>query len=406
MSKKSSIFKRIFNISNLYIIIWLLYNFHWNDVGAQFPILENLSTVFLAINLGISLICTCIVLAQYAANSFIRHTNVVLILFIIYGLIHVLFGRDISNIDKGAYLIGVLRTFLPIYTFFLFTKLGYITEGVIKFWFWFFLAETLLIYYSYRVVLNVDGFEELRTNNRAYLFVALLPFLYFFRNRSWLQYIIIALIVAFTFFSIKRGAILVAVLTVVYFFWKTFTNVSVSRKILVLASFVILIAIGRQYTEGLYNNSDVFQRRVESTLEGDTSNRDIIVLNLLDKYSNGNIFNILFGFGADSTLKEGLLAHNDWVEVLYNQGLLSLIAYFCFWLAWFKIWRKQEKMHSELSVLIGLLFVSNFPKTFYSMWYSNSNMFITLPIGYFLALLYQKGGDGSFIGTKKIKKNE
>lgn len=387
---KSFKLSKLFNISNLYIIVWLLYNFHWNDVGAQYPVLEILSSVFLAINLVISLVCTYIVISKYKSNDFFRYSNVVLVLFVIYGTSHILFDTDFNNIDKGSYLIGSLRTFLPIYTFFLFTKLGYITEGAIKFWFWIFLAETILIYLSYRVVLDVGGMDELRTNNRGYLFVTLLPFLYFFRNKSWLQYIIMSLIVAFTVFSIKRGAILVAALTTIYFFWKKFSNVAISKKIIVLISFSILLSIGSHFAEGLYNNSDVFQRRVESTLEGDTSNRDIIVLNLLDKYSNGNIFNILFGFGADSTLKEGLFAHNDWVEVLYNQGLLGLFFYFCLWLVWFKIWRKQESMHTELSLLIGLIFVSNFPKTFYSMWYSNANMFVTLPIGYFLALLYQE----------------
>lgn len=382
---------KIFNICNLYIIIWLLYNFHWNDVGDVFPIMESLSNIFLAINLGISLLCTFIVIFKYPSNSFRRNTSILLFLFVVYGLLHLLFDNDIMirNINKGSYLIGAMRTFLPIYTFFLFTKLGYLTEDLIKFWVWIFLIETIIIYLSFGGYLENDDIYELGTNNRGYLFVSLLPLIYFYRNKPWVQYVLLSILIAFTVYSMKRGAILTTLLCSIFFFWDKTKNVHTSKKILVLTIFMILVGIGSQLIEVLYSQSDFFQKRVSDTLEGNSSNRDLIVSSLLSKYANGNPLSWLFGFGANATIRDiGIEAHNDWVEVLYNQGLLGFCAFINFWIVWFLLWRKQESNNTELSLLVGLLFLSNFPRTLFSMWYSNANMFVTLPLGFCLAHIY------------------
>lgn len=365
-----------------------MYNFHWNDVGNLFPALDALSNVFLGINLAISSYCTIVVISSYPLNSFVKATNILLVFFVVYGLISWLFGDDIPGLSKGSYLIAALRTFLPIYTCYLFTKLGYVTERIIRSWFWIFLAETIIIYLSFRVVLEVGGFDELRTNNRGYLFVALLPFIYFYRQKSWVQYLILATLVVFSVLSVKRGAILVISLGAIYFFWNKFTHVSTYRKILVFAVLALFVRLGTYFVGYLYRGSDFFQRRVEATLQGNTSRRDEIVGGLMDKYINGDVINMLLGYGADGTARTGVFAHNDWVEMLFNQGPLGFLLFFYFWLVWFRIWRKQAVKNTEISFLIGLLFICNFPKTFFSMWYSATNIFVTLPIGYFLAVIY------------------
>ncbi|MBQ3608753.1 MAG: hypothetical protein IJA03_01765 [Bacteroidaceae bacterium] len=376
------------NICNLYILIWMLYNFHWSDVGALFPVLDALSNVFLGINLLISAYCTIKVLARYPINSFFKGMNMLIVMFIIYGLISIVFGSDIPGLNKGSYLIGVLRTFLPIYTCFLFTKMGYLTEEAIRIWIPIFLIESIIIYMSFRVVLDVGELYELRTNNRGYLFVTLFPFVYFFRNRSWLQYVFVAILIFFSIQSVKRGAILIIALATICFFWHKLTSVSFLRKILVLMTLGIFVWIGSFFIGELYKESSVFQSRVEATMEGNTSSRDVIAKGLLDKYTNADTFNFLFGFGADGTVRTGVFAHNDWLEMLFNQGPLGLVVFFVFWLNWFRLWRRQAVKNTDMAFLLGLLFICNFPKTLFSMWYSAANIFVTLPLGYCLANIF------------------
>lgn len=359
-------------------------------MGRLFPVLDALSNVFLGINLLISAYCTIKVLTSYPINSFFKGMNVLITMFVVYGLISLGFGSDIPGLDKGAYLIGALRTFLPIYTFFLFTKLGYLTEESIRIWIPVFLVESIFIYMSFRVVLEVGGSDELRTNNRGYLFATLFPFVYFFKNRSWLQYVFVSILIFFSIQSVKRGAVLIISLATIYFFWHKLTSVSFSRKVLVLSAIGVFIWIGSIFIGELYRESSVFQSRVEATMEGDTSRRDEIAKGLLDKYMNADAFNFLFGFGADGTARTGVFAHNDWLEMLFNQGPLGLIVFFVFWINWFRLWRRQSAKKTDMAFLLGLLFISNFPKTFFSMWYSAANIFVTLPLGFCLANIFDK----------------
>lgn len=46
---------------------------------------------------------------------------------------------------------------------------------------------------------------------------------------------------------------------------------------------------------------------------------------------------------------------------------------------------------TELSILLGFVFVCNFPMTLFSMWYSIANIFITLPLAFSLSGIYKNG---------------
>lgn len=391
------LFHKIFNICNLYILLWLLYNFHWNNVGTLFPVLDRLSGVFLGVNLVISGYCTIIVLAKYPKRDFFTILNVLILLFVIYGLFSIVQGPYVykantgTYIKSGTYMIAALRSFLPIYTFFLFCKLGYITENIIKAWFWIFLAQTLLIYMSYRIVLGLEEEDEMITNNRGYLFVYLFPFIYFFRKKPLIQYVLAAVFLYFTIYSLKRGAILITCLASAYLFWHQMTNVSNSKKIGAILVFLFLVYLGSGVVERMYENSIVFQHRFENTLEGGTSGRTVIAKNLLDIYTRSDMFHVLFGFGADGTLQFGNYAHNDWLEILFDQGILGLVVFGFFWWILFRIWRNQVQKKTELSILLGFVFVCNFPMTLFSMWYSIANIFITLPLAFSLSGIYKNG---------------
>lgn len=285
-------------------------------------------------------------------------------------------------------MIAALRSFLPIYTYFLFAKLGYVTEKMIKIWFWVFLAQTILIYMSFRVVLGLEDDEEMITNNRGYLFVYLFPFVYFFRKRPLLQYALAALFLYFAIFSLKRGSILITSLAFVFLLWKQISNASISRKTLAVVALIVLVYFGTGVVENMYENNIVFQHRVESTIAGNLSQRDVIAEKLMNIYLSSNIFHILFGFGADGTLLYGNYAHNDWLEILFDQGLLGFVAFSTFWITIYRLWRNEVRKKADIALLLGFLFICNFPKTLFSMWYSIANTFITLPLGYCLSQIY------------------
>lgn len=382
-------------ICNIYIAVWLLYNFHWMGVGILFPFFESISNLLLALNLVISVFFSAIVWTDYRQNTFFRYTNFLLFLFVFYGLFSVLESPRVAvaqggYIKSGTYMVAALRSFLPLYTFFFFSLKGCVTEKTMKIWFWVYLAQTILIYFASRQLMGLLSSDEMLTNNVGYMFTELFPFVFFFRKSVIIQILIAFSFWALTFISIKRGAILVCSLAAIYMLQNQYKHVSTAKKSIITGIVVAMFFIGTAWVEHLYSSSTVLQHRVEKTLEGNSSGRDHIASFLLDQYFSSDILHLLFGYGADGTLRVIKYAHNDWLELLYNQGIIGFIAYFAFWLTWYKLWRNERRNKTEIAYLLGLLFICSFPKTLFSMWYSMANLFTTMPLGFCIAKIVRR----------------
>ena len=144
---------KIFNICNIYIFIWILYMFHWQNLGSLFPALDSISNLLLAINLAISIYYSFVFWNKYKQVPIFISINILLISMIIYGILSLIgfnlidtFMHKEADINSGTYLISALRTFLPIYTFYIFTKKGYITEKYISNLVWIFLPLCIFIF--------------------------------------------------------------------------------------------------------------------------------------------------------------------------------------------------------------------------------------------------------------------
>ena len=383
--------KKIFNICNLYIFICCLYFFHWYATG-QVPILERLANMFLGINWAISLYATIVVMSRYRVNRLMKSMLVVVAVFIIYGLFSIIRGEvivfsGVITINNGTYLIAPLRTFLPVFTFYLFTKMGLLTENVIQWWVAPFIVLCIFCFYAAQFVRYGEAMDDLFTNGAGYLFAALFPFVYFFRNKPIIQYALVGGILFFAVLALKRGAILVALVCFLYFFFDKMKNTKRSRLLWTTILITVVLVSVWNLSKGTLLSSDSFQDRVEQTIEGNDSNRSNLRHIQLSAYANGSIIQLLFGFGADGSLKiSPNYAHNDWIEVLVDQGLFGFFIYFIFWLTFFFTWRRS-KWDLLVFNILGMLFLSGMLRTFFSMWYSNSNMFVSLPLGYCLALM-------------------
>lgn len=373
--------------------------------------IESLANVFLGINLVISLYTTLLVFRKQTTRLF-KVMGLLLFLFVLYGLISFLSNDPLivngEEINKGTYIIGPLRTFLPIYTFFLFAKLGMLTEKSIRIWFFPFLAISIYCFFSASMVLYGQKEDDLITNNTGYLFAGLFPFVYFFRRKKIIQYAIIAILILFSLFAMKRGAFLVVAVCLLYYLYGQTRNVKMSTKFTTIVLILITLAGVWIFSNEKLKSSDRFQNRVEQTIEGNDSNRGNLHKIQLDNFVNrGDIVTFLFGFGADGTLKiSPNYAHNDWIEVLVDQGILGLSIFLYFWIVFFKTWRRSKKIPWAYNI-IGMIFISSLIRTVFSMWYSNTNMFVAIPLGYCLALLYRGYNlQSNNIIENQIEKNE
>ena len=160
------------------------------------------------------------------------------------------------------------------------------------------------------------------------ILVALPVLLYFFRNKSILtQMMTIIILFVLVLTSMKRGDILATILGLgVFFCIKLKGSGKFDIRILLLV--VATILIGYLTSRYLVATNEVFAWRLQQTLEGDSSNRDIIYSTLWKYFINAPFDVQLFGGGFDATLRIcGERAHSDVLEILTCEGLVGLLIY-------------------------------------------------------------------------------
>ena len=138
--------------------------------------------------------------------------------------------------------------------------------------------------------------------------------------------------------------------------------------------------------DNLLASSEYFVRRVEDSIAGDSSNRFEIYNSLIDHLLHEkNAFRFLFGNGANATLNITTnYAHNDWLEIAINNGLIMVIIYLLYWVRMFESIRKS-KNDAVCHMIMALFFIVFFLKTFFSMSYASIPTCAAVAFGYAIA---------------------
>lgn len=282
-------------------------------------------------------------------------------------------------------MVGALRSFLPIYAYYVWTIKGVLTERRAKIWGVILFLEFYYAFFnSYRSLAWGVGTY---TSGTAYLFTSLLPFVFLFKKRKVLSIVTLAILLLMILWGMKRGAIVIALIFTVYFIW---TNIkkesSITSKIGISILVTAFLILGVRYVTRFYENNSYLQVRVDQTMEGGSSGRDEIASNIWEHYTmESNIWQLLFGFGADGSLKIGVnYAHNDWLEMLADTGLFGFVVYLAFWLSLFNCWLKAKQKHQYDIELLGLIVIM-LPRTMFSMFYSNLEASSSLILAFYLA---------------------
>ena len=356
----------------------------------------------LAIFLAISAYYFLKVHTQFDAPAFLRATDILLFVSTIYGIIMMMDGQQYfieeshEYYPKLEFLKNIYYSILPIYAFYYFAQNAMITSKGIRIWTIVFVSlATVIFWVDYQADLNealaMGWDKEEFTNNNGYLFLSIIPLLFFFEKHKIIQYSLLIYCMVFVLMSMKRGAILIGIIAVIWFVYRTFKTADRRAKIALSILIVIALASISTYIIYLYNNSEYFQLRLDNTLSGDSSGRDIIYNDLYNHfmYETTNM-EFLFGLGANGTLNvTHNLAHNDWLEIATNHGAFGLFIYLGFWLTLFYTLFRSRNNSRVLSIL-GAWVLIYFIKTFFSMSYNNITMYAAIALGVTLAYMYNK----------------
>lgn len=393
--------RQYLNTCNLYILLWVLYSLQ----GTLYASGSIISQGILAILLAVSLYYFFVVNFTMKTPSAIKALNIFIVMLTLYGLLFWASGKIIimkhTGLPLGAmgYLKGIYMSLLPVYAFYAFTDKGLLTEVNIRRWFFIFLAVVTASYFrvereAMQMAMMEGSMQEEFTNNTGYTFLSLMPLLFFFSKNRMVQYFALAYIMAFIIMGMKRGAIIIGAIVVLYFLYQAFKNSTKRSRFKVILLTIIIIISAYFYIANLVETSEYFQYRIEQTQEGATSGRDIIYTKLFTYFLQETTeWQFLFGSGANHTVAvAGNYAHNDWLELAVNQGCLGILVYLIYWICMYKTWR-NSKSNSIIYSSFGAICVIFFLSTFFSMSYGSMSIYATLCLGYCLANIKKLNGN-------------
>ena len=370
-----------------YIIFWcletLLPIFIDNPINSVIFWSLMLSSLYLAYRVNM----------LYTDKVFFNKLNLLVLLFVVYGVLYYLFGPVYIEpasgypLNKLSYTTAVLKSLLPIYAFYYFTRKHKLKAKIVAWLLPLFLIIAAIFYNDQmqKAMLRHLMSEDV-TNNAGYYVMSLLPVTLFWFKKPILQYSAMMFIGILLIFAMKRGAILIGGLMTAFYFYHTFKDIG-SKYRYYLIFFGLFLLLGLYYFISHYMMDNLyFLSRIEDTLEGDSSSRDDLYNEFWKHIINTNIVQQLLGGGANYTLHVSYnYAHNDWLEIGVNQGLLGVGIFATFWLGLYKRF-KCNTLIVNYNVMLGMALIGIFVKTLFSMSYSDMTFFTTLCIGYCLAV--------------------
>lgn len=385
-----------FSIKNLnrcdfFLLIWVLYYLQ----GIAYPEGGIISLALLVVNLLISASCTFKVMQWRNKPIYFKGLNILILLFTIYGFILVFMSPStlyypLSGMSMKSYnyIKSIYLSLLPIYPFYYYTKKGFLTAERLRIWGVIFIASVTLSYIrtqreALEALINVDE----TTNNSCYLFLSCFPLLVLYRKKPLIQFACLAFVIVFIVMGMKRGAIAIGLVCAVYFMLQSIRNSKgKTRTLFMLLSIGICICAVFFFTHEMTTN-DYMMKRIDDTLAGNSSGRDNLY-SFFWKYftEQADFKHYLIGRGANGTLEIYYnYAHNDWLEIAVNQGIVGVVVYAFYWLYFYKTWKHATNIDAKtILALTALIF---FAKTIFSMSYNDMSYVSTSVLGYALATL-------------------
>lgn len=217
------------------------------------------------------------------------------------------------------------------------------------------------------------GDDKSVTNNGSVVFLMVLPLLFLVKNRM-ISIILFCVCLFFLIYGAKRGNIIAAVIPVVLYIYVFFKDDKKSIfKILISMAVFISITI---WAIDLFSENEYLLGRMLSIKEGDSSGRDVIYANAWNLwYHSDNMINLLFGYGFQGMLYHTTrMAHNDWLEILVDYGLIGCLFYLSIFICFAKYILSLNSFKAKM-ILISVISIWGM-KTTYSMGFIEESMAI------------------------------
>lgn len=267
-----------------------------------------------------------------------------LLLFFMFLLISNLFNFDFLWLSKVTF------TLLIFYPFYYASIKGYFSNRAFYIVGFSLLFIYIIAFYQGVIIRSYmirESFEY--ADNLGYTFIALMAYFSMLPNKPITKYLMTVLLVL-VLLSFKRGAIICACLGYISFIIYNFKYTKLNHRHVLL---VALLSAGAVFFSLQFK--DVIMYRFLYDTYGYSGRIDPYQI-ILDNTLDAHFLFILFGHGFFSVtnILGGLYAHSDWLELIYDHGLIGIMMYI-FLLFSFILENKTIPKHLKASFVLILV---------------------------------------------------
>lgn len=228
-------------------------------------------------------------------------------------------------------------------------------------------SMTIIFKLTYYIVLIVHGAAVIQYRigvsarpfaSDIYYALGLFPFMLLFGKNKFEKYINFAILFVITFLSGKRTGVLAVFCAMIVYLAIEHWHKSKKKYMVVLqlSGFVILSVAAIIFIDYRYNLGLI--TRLLNVVNDGGSGRSEIWQSIWEGFKLDGIMQQLFGHGLYATESvAGMMAHNDFLEILFDYGVIALLFFILFYFSLIKQEIRMIKRNSKCCAAMGAAIV-------------------------------------------------
>lgn len=306
-----------------------------------------------------------------------------LFVFSIYLLFSCLFMKDFNNAMYYVSTFTGASLWIYIYLFFYTLKLRYdIDKYIPKFITIAFIISVALFLRNY-ILNNTMGQTDWHYIE-AYYAVALIPAITTLKSKN--KYLFFMIAVICSIIAVKRTGMITCILVIVLYIFMIGKNISSKIKTVLFGS-ILLVGGYIALNQFMGKEIDAIVERIENIEEDDGSGRGEMYSAIYKEItSNENFNSFIFGKGHNEVINSknsnGFSAHNEFLEVAYDYGIIGFTIFLFIFVAIYKIYRRTKDRQYKVAIFLSFIIFIIFSFTSHTILSTTNIVSLCLLWGY------------------------
>lgn len=386
--------KKIAPIDKLYIwtflisfivFLYISFNAFWLGELSEFLEVDVQNPLQRYNTIARLLIITTSLLFFHRKNSLKNLTLLgkVLFVFSIYLFCSCIFIKDLSRTMDYIDTFMISSLWIYIYLFAYTLRLRYdIDKYIPKFIIAFSILSIVLFLKNYYLNNQIGhiGWSYIE----SYYAIALIPTITLLRNKA--KYILFFIIIICSIIAAKRTGLIACIFVVILYVLMIGKNFSSKIKTIIAGS-VLLLGLYFVLNQFMSEEIETIADRIENIKEDEGSGRGEIFSNVYNEITNNSDpASFLLGKGHNEVINSkssiGFSAHNEFLEVAYDYGVIGFIIFLFIFIAILRTYTKTKTHQHKVAIFLSFIIFFTFSLTSHTILNTTNIVFLCMFWGY------------------------